>query len=83
MTFGERVHLIRRRRKMTQQALGDAVGVTKATIFRVEKGDFVDVKGQTIAKMAKTLNVSADYLLGLKDEPEPLDKDVEEDVRRK
>jgi transcriptional regulator with XRE-family HTH domain len=64
---------------MTQQALGDAVGVTKATIFRVEKGDFADVKGQTIARMAKTLNVSADYLLGLKAEPEPLYEVVEED----
>jgi transcriptional regulator with XRE-family HTH domain len=83
MTFGERVHLIRRRRKMTQQALGDAVGVTKATIFRVEKGDFADVKGQTIARMAQTLNVTADYLLGLKDEPEPLDKDAEGKIRRK
>ena len=79
MTFGERVHLIRRRKKMTQQALGDAVGVTKATIFRVEKGDFADVKGQTIAKMAKTLNVSADYLLGLKPDPEPLYEIVEDE----
>jgi transcriptional regulator with XRE-family HTH domain len=79
MTFGERVHLIRRRKKMTQQALGDAVGVTKATIFRVEKGDFADVKGQTIARMAKTLNVSADYLLGLKPDPEPLYEVTEED----
>jgi transcriptional regulator with XRE-family HTH domain len=64
---------------MTQQALGDAVGVTKATIFRVEKGDFADVKGQTIARMAKTLNVSADYLLGLKPDPEPLYEVTEED----
>jgi transcriptional regulator with XRE-family HTH domain len=68
---------------MTQQALGDAVGVTKATIFRVEKGDFADVKGQTIARMAKTLNVTADYLLGLKDEPEPLYEVVEENLGRK
>jgi transcriptional regulator with XRE-family HTH domain len=68
---------------MTQQARGDAVGVTKATIFRVEKGDFADVKGQTIARMAKTLNVTADYLLGLKDEPEPLYEVVEEKLRRK
>jgi transcriptional regulator with XRE-family HTH domain len=67
---------------MTQQALGDAVGVTKATIFRVEKGDFADVKGQTIARMAKTLNVTADYLLGLKDEPEPLYEVVEENLGR-
>jgi transcriptional regulator with XRE-family HTH domain len=79
MTFGERIHLIRRRQKMTQQSLADAVGVSKATIFRIEKGDFGDVKGQTVARMAKTFNVSADYLLGLKPEPEPLYEVVEED----
>jgi transcriptional regulator with XRE-family HTH domain len=72
MSFGERVHLIRRRQKMTQQALADAVGVSKATFFRIEKGDFTDVKGQTVAQLAKVLNVSADYLLGLKPEPEAL-----------
>lgn len=79
MTLGERIHLIRRRQKMTQQALADAVGVSKVTIFRIEKGDFGDVKGQTIAKMAKVLNVSADYLLGLKPDPEPLYKVAEKE----
>ena len=74
MNFGERVHLMRRRRKMTQQALADAVGVSKATIFRIEKGDFADATGQTIAQMARVFNVSGDYLLGLKEEPEPLEK---------
>jgi transcriptional regulator with XRE-family HTH domain len=74
MNFGERVHLMRRRRKMTQQALADAVGVSKATIFRIEKGDFADAMGQTIAQMARVFNVSGDYLLGLKEEPEPLEK---------
>ena len=73
MNFGERVHLIRRRRKMTQQELGDAIGVSKMTIFRIEKGDFSDTMGQHIAQMARVFNVSADYLLGLKEEPEPLE----------
>ena len=73
MNFGERVHLIRRRRKMTQKELADAVEVSKATIFRIEKGDFADAMGQHIAKMARVLNVSADYLLGLKEDPEPLE----------
>jgi transcriptional regulator with XRE-family HTH domain len=59
---------------MTQQALADAVGVSKATIFRIEKGDFTDVKGQTVAQLARILNVSADYLLELKEEPEPLEQ---------
>jgi transcriptional regulator with XRE-family HTH domain len=61
---------------MTQQALADAVGVSKATIFRIEKGDFGDVKGQTVAQLARNLNVSADYLLGLKTEPEELEEVV-------
>jgi DNA-binding XRE family transcriptional regulator len=74
MNFGGRVHLMRRRRKMTQQALADTVGVSKATIFRIEKGDFADAMGQTIAQMARVFNVSGDYLLGLKEEPEPLEK---------
>ena len=65
MTFGERVHLMRRRRKMTQRELGEAVGVSKTTIFRIEKGDFADAMGQTIARMARVLNVSGNYLLGL------------------
>jgi iron(III) transport system substrate-binding protein len=60
--------------KAPGQALADAVGVSKATIFRIEKGDFTDVKGQTVAHLARVLNVSADYLLGLKEEPEPLEK---------
>jgi len=72
MTFGERVHLMRRRRKMTQRELGEAVGVSKTTIFRIEKGDFADAMGQTIARMARVLNVSGNYLLGLQEDPDPL-----------
>ena len=72
MNFGERVHLIRRRRKMTQKELGEAIGVSKTTIFRIEKGDFADAMGQHIAQMARVLNVSGNYLLGLQEEPEPL-----------
>src|SRR6266446_10716990 len=79
MNFGERVHLIRRRKKMTQQELGDAIGVSKMTIFRIEKGDFSDTMGQHIARMARVLNVSADYLLGLKEEPEPLEPEPVEE----
>jgi hypothetical protein len=40
----------------------------------MEKGDSADAMGQNIARMARAFNVSADYLLGLKEEPEPLKK---------
>jgi hypothetical protein len=59
---------------MTQQALADQFSGSKATIFRMEKDDFTDAMGQNIARMARALNVSADYLLGLTEEPEPLEQ---------
>ena len=67
---------------MTQQELGDAIGVSKMTIFRIEKGDFADTMGQHIAKMARVLNVSGNYLLGLQDEPEPLEPEPLEKVEQ-
>ena len=82
MNFGERVHLIRRRRKMTQKELGEAIGVSKTTIFRIEKGDFADAMGQHIAQMARVLNVSGNYLLGLQEEPEPLYPEPREKVEQ-
>ena len=81
MNFGERVHLMRRRRKMTQKELGEAIGVSKTTIFRIESGEFSDAS-QQIALMARALNVSADYLLGLQDEPEPLEPEPVEKAEK-
>lgn len=76
LSFGERVHLIRRR--MTQATLAQAIGVSKAAIFRIEKGDFDDVKGKTVALLATTLGVRTDYLHGLTadDRPWNFEKDV-------
>jgi len=79
MNFGERVHLMRRRRKMTQKELGEAIGVSKTTIFRIESGEFSDAS-QQIALMARVLNVSGNYLLGLQEEPEPLEPEPPEQV---
>ena len=79
LTFGERIHLLRRRRNLTQPALGKAVGVSAGTIFRVEKGEFSDLKGQTIARLARTLQVRADYLLGLTDDNSEWQPDLDDD----
>ena len=78
-TFGERIHILRRRRGLTQSALAKAIGVSTPTIFRVEKGDFGDVKGQTIARLARTFQVRADYLLGLTDDDSEWTPDADED----
>jgi transcriptional regulator with XRE-family HTH domain len=72
MTLGERVLLLRRRRKLTQGALAQAVGVAKNTISRLEQGRIDDVQGHTIAQLARALDVTTDYLLGMAE-----DEDVE------
>ena len=68
MTLGERVIVLRRRRKLTQGELAQAVGVAKNTISRLEQGRIADVQGNVIAHLAQTLGVSTDYLLGLAEE---------------
>jgi transcriptional regulator with XRE-family HTH domain len=70
LTFGERIALIRKRRGLTQGELAAKIGVSGNTISRVEqsthgKWGFEDVRGKTVAALARHLRVSADYLLGL------------------
>ena len=73
LTFGERVAFLRRRRGWTQADLAAKLGVRGNTISRIEKstqgkGGFEDVKGKTVAALARHLRVSADYLLGLSED---------------
>ena len=66
--MGERIHILRRRRKITQKELGEVIGVTAKSISTIESG----LKSTTIENLvllATFFNVSTDYLVGLKDEP--------------
>lgn len=66
--FAYRVKKLRRQRKLSQQELGDAIGLAQTAISAIESG----TRTTTIEKLillAKFFDVSADYLLGLKDEP--------------
>lgn len=74
MTFGERILLIRRRRGMTQRALGERAKLNSNTIARLERGDLKDIAGQAVARLARALGCTADYLLGL------TEKDGEEEA---
>jgi transcriptional regulator with XRE-family HTH domain len=76
MTLGERVLIWRRRRKLTQQELAEAVGIAKNTIARLEQGRITDLGGQVIAKLSKVLKVSADYLLGIDDSEDTSSSDI-------
>jgi transcriptional regulator with XRE-family HTH domain len=71
MTLGERILLLRRRKRLTQDELATQSGVNKMTIWRLEHGAIHDVKGQVLGKMALALDTTADYLLGLREDAHP------------
>ncbi len=66
--MGERIRDARTAAGMTQEQLAAAAGLKQFHISRIERGDIKDVLGDTLARLAKALNVSADYLLGLTEE---------------
>jgi hypothetical protein len=41
------------------------------TIWRLEHGAILDVKGQVLAHMALALQTTTDYLLGLREDEQP------------
>jgi transcriptional regulator with XRE-family HTH domain len=68
--LGERLHTMRRRKNLSQSELAAKAGVTVTTISGIESRG-VDVRGSTLTVLAQVLDVSADYLLGICDDPEP------------
>ena len=70
MSFYERYALCCQNKGIApvSQVAADAMGCTKATISAFAKNGTTP-KGDTVARAAQMLDVSADYLLGLIDEP--------------
>lgn len=67
--FGERIKNLRIERRLTQQEVADALGVSKNTIYSWENG----VRSPTLdmlSTLADFFGVSADYLLGRENVPE-------------
>ena len=62
--YGERLRAARREKGLTQTELAEKLGITQKSYQRMETGTH-DLKMSTIYKICKTLDVSADYSLGL------------------
>ena len=60
----------RKQCRMTQQELADKVGVSLMTVLRWEKGERTP-NISIMPQLSEALNVSAGYLMGLEDTPEP------------
>ena len=66
--IGERLMKLRKEKKLTQEALGEMLSLTKFSISMYENNKNMPTEEKLI-QIAKIFNVSIDYLVGLVDEP--------------
>jgi transcriptional regulator with XRE-family HTH domain len=64
-TINERIVDLRTSRGLKQKELAELVGISPSQISRIETGKSKNITADTIARLAKALNISADYILGL------------------
>ena len=72
MTMGERIRRLREKENMSQEALGQCLGVGKTAIFKYEQGEVVNIPRHKIEKMARLFNVTPDYILAYSDDEKEL-----------
>ncbi len=66
--FNENLKIARESKGMSQKEVADGIGVAKSTYSLYESGNR-EPNVQTIKKIADLLNISADTLLGINEEP--------------
>lgn len=67
--FGQRIREMRKLNKETQQTLADVLDMLQNNVSEMESGKKTTT-AEKIAKICRYYHVSADYLLGLSDDPE-------------
>jgi len=60
----DRINASRLKLGLTQKELASKAAITQATISRLESGDLVQLQSKSLTRLAKSLNVSIDYLVG-------------------
>lgn len=66
--IGERIREARTKAKHNQTSLAELINTSPKNVSRWESGEYIP-EAPTIGLIARALNVSADYLLGLTDDP--------------
>lgn len=66
--FGARILALREQKKLSQQAVADMLGVTRTQISDIENGKS-GTNLDRFYQLCQYYRVSADYLLGLTDDP--------------
>ena len=72
MTIGERIAARRKEMHMTLKERGDAIGVECSAVSKYEKGRVPNIPPKRIEAIAHALDTTADYLIGLSDNPKQM-----------
>lgn len=67
MQMHERLKALRESKGLTQEQVGEVLGVKKATINKYEQGEIQNIKRSNIKKLADLFGVSPTYLMCLED----------------
>lgn len=71
MTTGERMKARRKELGLSAEDIANALNVSRATVFRYEKGDIEKMPGAMLEPLAEVLHTTPAYLMGW-EEPKPL-----------
>lgn len=77
MQIGERIFSLRQKSGQSLQDVADAVEVSKAHIWELEKGRSKNPSFELVRKLARHFGVSVDALVGDADEPGASDMQIE------
>jgi len=64
MDIGKRMKERRKQLKMTADEIADKLGVSRATIYRYEKGDIEKFPIESLEPLAEALQTTSEYLMG-------------------
>ena len=64
MNIGEKIKNARLQKGLTQEALGELLGVQKSAIAKYESGRVVNIKRSTLKKLSEILNIRPSELIG-------------------
>ena len=67
--LASRVRTRREAKEMSQAQLATSSKTTQSTVSRIEHGQLLNPGAQTLMRLAGSLDVSVDYILGRTDEP--------------
>lgn len=69
MKFSDNLRMLRAKYKLSQQDIGEIVGLTSQAVSKWEN-DIAQPDNDSLIKLAKYFNVSIDYLLGIEKDDE-------------